>query len=393
MLIDELLERFQKEYDGGLEGVRVFFAPGRVNLIGEHTDYTGGYVFPAALTYGTWAVVRTRQDRRWNLFSTAYPTRVQWDPDGSLVARGWSQYPLGMIQEFASKGDFLGADMLFHGDLPTGVGLSSSASILMVTAVAVRNLLGFSDSISMMELARMAQYVENRYIGVQCGIMDPFAIGLGKADHALLLKTNTLEYQEIPLHLNNYHLVITNSNKKRELADSKYNERREECEKGFMMIRHQIPRTHVLGDVTLEQWSELRSHISSPLLERRLNHVISENTRVLASAEALQRGNLQLFGQYMVQSHKSLSEDFEVTGRELDILVQQSLEITGCIGSRMTGAGFGGCTVSLIHRDYIDSFTSKVRNEYKRATGLQAEFYVCTSASGARELGIERTVE
>lgn len=390
MMIDELLDRFQRQYEGALDGVRVFFAPGRVNLIGEHTDYTGGYVFPAALTYGTWAVVRIRQDRCWNLFSTAYPTRVQWDPDVSLEYSGWSQYPLGIIQEFAQKGQFPGADVLFHGDLPTGAGLSSSASILMVTAVAVRDLMGLSNIMSMIDLAVMAQYVENRYIGVQCGIMDPFAIGLGKADHALLLKTNTMDYQTIPLRLGDYRLVITNSNKKRELADSKYNERREQCEEGFSSVRHLIPDTHVLGDVTLAQWQQIRSHIASPLLERRLHHVVSENARVLSSAEALQRGDIQMFGELMVRSHQSLSQDFEVSGRELDVLVEQSLEVSGCIGSRMTGAGFGGCTVSLVHRDHIHSFTSKVRDEYHRETGLQAEFYVCASADGARELRTER---
>ncbi|WP_027415916.1 galactokinase [Aneurinibacillus terranovensis] len=380
------LHEFHNIFDTSGEEIRLFFAPGRVNLIGEHTDYTGGYVFPAALSYGTWAFARARRDGLFRFASTGFSTRTECFVN-DLVYRtedDWTNYPKGMARQFIERGIGLnGADMLFHGNIPNGAGLSSSASIELVTGVALASI--EQAEIPTVELVKMAQRAENTFIGVNCGIMDQFAVGMGRMGQAMLLKCDTLQYRYVPLELGVYNLVITNSNKRRGLADSKYNERRSECEAGFAAI---LPYTDAasLGDISIETWRKVQHHITDETIRRRVEHVVTENARVLSSMEALQNGDLIEFGERMKQSHISLRDLFEVTGAHLDVLFDSQRQIEGCIGTRMTGAGFGGCTVSLVHRESIDHFKQTVTVQYKTKTGLTPTFYTCDVGAGAREI-------
>jgi galactokinase len=387
-LRNRLLDSFEEAFGAGKEGVRVFFAPGRVNLIGEHTDYTGGYVFPAALDVGTWVVVRPRTDGKFRLVSTHFERRVEFQRSEVLSWRqedDWGNYPKGMVWGLAQQGISVpGCDMLFHGNIPTGAGLSSSASIELATGVALLALAG--EEMPMIRLVQLAQRVENEFVGVKCGIMDQFSVGMGKAGQAMLLKCDTLVYRYVPLVLSEYRLLIANTNKRRGLADSKYNERRRECEIGFEEIRKHLPGVTCLGDVTEEQWGEVAKHVHSPTIRKRLEHVVTENARVLRSTKALEEGDLKVFGQLMIQSHESLRDLYEVTGRELDALFEESRKAEGCIGTRMTGAGFGGCTVSIVHRDQVQEFQERVSRGYQEKTGLTPTFYVCATGDGAREV-------
>lgn len=386
-LSKHLLEQFEQIFGTGKEPLRIFFAPGRVNLIGEHTDYTGGYVFPAAISLGTYALVRHRLDGRFRLASTSFKKQVEFDWNDVVyrLEDEWANYPKGIIRGFLQQGYRLsGCDILFHGNIPNGAGLSSSASIELATAVAL-TILNDID-VSRVELARMAQSVENQFVGVNCGIMDQFAVGMGKTDHAILLNCATLDYRHAPLKLGDYKLVITNTNKRRGLADSKYNERRSECEEGFRIVQQYLPSVSSLGEVTPEQWEKVADQVDSPLIRMRLDHVVNENARVLASVKALEDGNLHEFGRLMIQSHESLRDLFEVTGFELDTLFEEARKIEGCIGTRMTGAGFGGCTVSLVHQDGLEDFQRNVAEGYHAKTGLTATFYICEIGDGAREV-------
>ncbi len=369
---------------------RIFFAPGRVNLIGEHTDYTGGFVFPAALDCGTWLAVRPRTDGRFRFFSTGFDNRVESGGD-ELAYRpkdGWSNYPKGVIWQLKKQGvNPPGCDLIYHGNIPNGAGLSSSASITMVTAYALCALAGAG--LSRIELAKLAQRVENDYLGVNCGIMDQFAVGMGKADHAMLLRCQTLEYEYVPLELGDYRLVIINSNKRRELAESRYNQRRSECEEGFRLVQAHLPHRAGLGSVCVSEWESVRHHIPDGTIRNRLEHVVRENDRVRRSAEALAQGDLRQFGQYMNQSHASLRDLYEVTGSELDALVAAAQAVEGCIGARMTGAGFGGCTVNLVHREQVDEFVRRVTARYESETGLTPAFYFSAIGDGVREIDAE----
>ncbi|SPF36169.1 galactokinase [Candidatus Desulfosporosinus infrequens] len=384
-----LRQTFAKVFGYGERGeeLRIFFAPGRVNLIGEHTDFTGGYVLPAALTYGTWAVVHPRQDRKFRLASTSFAGMVEGDADKVVYqqADGWANYPKGVFNEFMRLGVRLsGYDILFDGNIPKGAGLSSSASIEMVTATALNQVeaLGYT----LVELTQLAQRAENQFVGVNCGIMDQFASGMGRAGHAVLLKCDTLVYRYVPLALGDYQLIITNSNKQRSLTESKYNQRRQECEEGVNILRKHLPGVVSLGNVSLEQWQEVQRYITPPEVYKRLDHVIHENNRTLASTIALETGDIQDFGQHMIQSHESLRDLFEVTGPELDTLFEEARQVEGCLGTRMTGAGFGGCTVSLVHREAVSTFETQVTLGYRGKTGLTPTFYLCDSGDGAREL-------
>lgn len=371
---------------------RIFFAPGRVNLIGEHTDYTGGYVFPAALSYGTWLGIRPRTDRRFRFISTSFAKRVEVEGEELAYQAddGWSNYPKGVIWMLQQEGcQFPGYDFIYHGNIPNGAGLSSSASITMVTALALREMANLPHS--MIDLVRLTQRVENKYMSVNCGIMDQFAVGMGKAGHAMLLRCETLEYQYVPLALGEYRLVIINSNKRRELADSKYNERVAECAAGFAQLQKHLPHIKDLGIVSTDEWERFQAQITDPAIHKRLEHVVRENDRVKRSAAALTKGDLLLFGQYMRQSHESLRDLYEVSGKELDALVAAAWGVDGCIGARMTGAGFGGCTVNLVHREKIEEFKRRVEAEYRAKTGLAADFYHCEIGNGARE--VEKEVE
>nr|WP_242833124.1 galactokinase [Desulfosporosinus acidiphilus] len=382
-----LREQFKKVFNSSAEEIRIFFAPGRVNLIGEHTDFTGGYVLPAALSYGTWAAVRLRKDGKFCLTSTSFDEKVEFDTDrmDHQQEEVWANYPKGVIREFDKFGFRLsGCDMLFDGNIPKGAGLSSSASIEMVTAIAIKELETLD--LSRLKLIQLSQRAENQFVGVNCGIMDQFASGMGKAGHALLLKCDSLAFRNVPLYLGDYQLVLTNSNKPRSLTQSKYNQRRQECEAGEKAILKYLPSVSCLGDVTLEQWESVPKKGFSPEAYKRLDHVVHENARVLASTIALEAGDIETFGKYMVKSHESLRDLFEVTGPELDTLFEESRQTLGCLGTRMTGAGFGGCTVSLVHKEAIADFEAQVTRGYQAKTGLTPTFYSGEIGDGVHEI-------
>ncbi|MHB1653292.1 MAG: galactokinase [Desulfitobacteriaceae bacterium] len=385
--LSTLRQKFEQVFGWSSRSVRVFFAPGRVNLIGEHTDFTGGYVFPAALTYGTWAVVRARQDGRFSLASTSFDKRVEFNENEIEYRQedDWANYPKGVISEFLKLGVHLsGCDILFHGNIPNGAGLSSSASLELVTGMALRVIEDIN--LSILDLVKLAQRAENQFVGVNCGIMDQFAVGMGKAGQAILLKCDKLEYRYVPLSLGDYLLVITNSNKQRSLTESKYNQRWSECETGFKILQQHLPSVSCLGDVSLKEWEKVRLSIDSKEIYKRLEHVVNENARALASTRALEAGELNIFGQYMMESHESLRDLFEVTGMELDTLFAEARQVEGCIGTRMTGAGFGGCTVSLVHKNAVQDFQARVSQGYRAKTGLRPTFYSCDIGDGAREV-------
>ncbi len=384
---EDLLTSFAEAFSfDRLTDVRVFFAPGRVNLIGEHTDYNGGYVFPGALTNGTYMVIKLRDDGEYHLRSANFDTSVvfrnsdlRFDPKDD-----WGNYPKGIIAELAKLGvDLPGATIYFYGNIPNGAGLSSSASIGMVTAYGLTQCSGVD--IDRVTLAKLCQRMENDFIGVSTGLMDQFAVGMGKKDHALFLNTSTLEYDQVPLILKGYKLVITNSNKRRGLADSKYNERRRECEMGLEQLRKKQPNLSHLGEVTEEMFAELGPVIEDELIYRRVRHVVTEDARVLAAVSALKAGELQTFGELMKASHLSLREDYDVTGVELDTLFDLQASAPGCIGTRMTGAGFGGCTVSIVHEEEITAFQTVVSKGYEKKIGYKPTFYVTELGDGVNE--------
>lgn len=387
----DMKKEFTQEY-GYADGVRVFFAPGRVNLIGEHTDYNGGYVFPAALTFGTWAAVSPREDGLYRFRSTNFDSKVETNVSDLSYRKedDWANYPKGVLKELIEMAGeenaelFNGADLLFHGNIPNGAGLSSSASIELVTGLALSTLADLETP--MIELVKLGQRAENRYIGVNCGIMDQFAVGMGKENHAMMLKCDTLEFQYVPVKIDGYKLVITNTNKRRGLADSKYNERRSECEAGLAILRQELPHIKSLGEVSFQQWGNLSSLIEDEVIRRRVEHVITENDRVLAARKALDANDLETFGTLMKQSHESLRDLYEVTGIELDTLFEEASIVVGCIGTRMTGAGFGGCNVSLVEEGAVEAFKESVAKNYTAKTGLEPTFYVCEIGDGAKEV-------
>ncbi|CAA7601398.1 galactokinase [Acididesulfobacillus acetoxydans] len=386
--VGKLRDGFRQAF--GHEGnrpLRFFFAPGRVNLIGEHTDYTGGLVLPAALSNGTWAAVSARNDRVIHLVSEGFAPRVACDLTQDIVNTpedGWANYPKGIIKAFLAMGVVVpGLDICFYGDIPKGAGLSSSASLELVTAVALNILTGAG--LDRLSLVRLAQEVENRFVGVNCGIMDQFAVGLGRKGAALLLNCATLAYRHIPLALGEYRLVITNSGKQRDLGESKYNERRRECEDGFRIIKRYRPELANLGELGHQEWKEVKKYLPAPTADR-VEHVVRENHRVLASAAALEDGDVLTFGQLMLESHRSLRDLYEVTGPELDALYEVARKAPGCIGTRMTGAGFGGCTVGLVEEKRLADFQKQVAREYEARTGLRPIFYPVSVGDGAREI-------
>jgi galactokinase len=385
-----LKEKFGELF-GSAEGTRLFFAPGRVNLIGEHTDYNGGYVFPAALSFGTYALVKPREDRLYRFRSLNFPQQVDVSADQIEYRKedDWANYPKGVLQQLLAYApeqadSYRGADMLFFGNIPNGAGLSSSASIEMATAYALSRLAG--NSIPVIELVKLAQRAENQFVGVNCGIMDQFAVGMGKMNHAVRLNCADLSYEYAPLRLDGHKLIITNTNKRRGLADSKYNERRAECEAGLAILRRVKPGLRDLGALSLDEWEALKGHIEDPVIRARVEHVVSEDHRVLEAVRSLEENDLIRFGQLMIQSHESLRDLYEVTGRELDALVEAALSVNGCIGSRMTGAGFGGCTVSLVREEVVERFKEQVEKRYTEATGLTPTFYVCDVGDGVKEI-------
>jgi len=388
-MIEQLKNQFNEIFQQN-QPTRSFFAPGRVNLIGEHTDYNGGHVFPCALTFGTYAVVALRNDQRIRMYSSNFPDIgiVTLSTEDSLQLQkehDWANYPKGVMKEFIDKGVEInkGFDILFYGNIPNGAGLSSSASIELVTAVTIQAL--FETNFNRIELVQMSQHAENEFIGVSCGIMDQFAIGMGKEDHAILLNCQTLDYQYSPVVLENASLVIANTNKRRALADSKYNERRSECERALSQLQKELS-IQSLGDLTPEQFESYRHLIQNSMDQKRAKHAVYENARTIQAVEKLKQGDIESFGQLMCDSHTSLRDDYEVTGFELDTLVKAAMDQDGVIGSRMTGAGFGGCTVSIVANDKIDEFINEVGKSYTEKTGLIADFYVANVGDGAKEI-------
>ncbi|TSB48628.1 galactokinase [Alkalicoccobacillus porphyridii] len=377
---------FEEKYNG-LSPDRMFFAPGRVNLLGEHTDYNGGFVFPAALTLGTYVIIRLRTDSHYYLSSTNFDQLVSFPAEDLTYKQsdGWGNYIKGVLSAFKEEGYQLpGADILVHGTVPNGAGLSSSASLEMAMAFALSEMTGAHWS--KIELAKICQAVENHYIGVNSGIMDQFAVGLGLEQNAIFLHTATLQYEMVPLELGNYKLVVTNTNKQRTLADSKYNERRSECEDALKELQVQGITLETLSDLTVASWEEFKHLIQDETKQNRVTHIVKENQRVHDAVHVLKNGDLLAFGELMNASHTSLAEDYEVTGIELDTLVRIQQASPGCIGSRMTGAGFGGCTVSLVKETELEHFCKEVERKYTRKVGYAPSFYISSAGDGVREV-------
>ncbi|RWZ58539.1 galactokinase [Halobacillus fulvus] len=384
--MEQLLQVFKEQF--GQAADALFFAPGRVNLIGEHTDYNGGHVFPCALSVGTYAAARKRDDQKLRFYSMNFEDQGIIEADlGELVyeeAHDWANYPKGVLDVFKKAGWDVtsGLDIAFYGNIPNGAGLSSSASIELVTSVVLREL--FALDIDQVEAVKLSQKAENEFVGVNCGIMDQFAIGLGKKDHALLLDCDTLEYKETPVKLSDHVLIIANTNKRRGLADSAYNERRSQCEQAVRELNQEL-EIGTLGELTKEQFEAHKHLIEDPIVQRRAKHAVYENRRTLEAYEKLTNGDIAGFGQLMNESHISLRDDYEVTGKELDALVEAAWN-EGAVGARMTGAGFGGCTIQIVDRDQVDNFIERVGAAYEKGTGLSADFYVVEIGDGARKL-------
>ena len=386
MEIKALKSSFLQSFGERAEQSRVFFSPGRVNLIGEHTDYNGGWVFPCALSFGTYLVIRKRDDNTVK-FATSnfdYKASVDLAKINEKHGKEWVNYPLGVMNQLISRGFKLGGmELYFSGNIPNGAGLSSSASIEVVTAYALNEIFGFG--LDRIELVKLSQKAENEFCGVNCGIMDQFAVGMGKANHAIALECDTLKYELVPVKLGDYRLVIANTNKRRGLADSKYNERRGECDKAVEYLNKVRP-LKLLGELSYDEFANIQDNIKDETVRRRAHHVVSEIQRVKNAVASLKEGALLEFGELMNASHDSLRDDYEVTGIELDTLVEEARKIEGVIGSRMTGAGFGGCTVTLIHKDSVDKFYKEVAENYTRKTGLKPDFYTAEVGDGVKEL-------
>ncbi len=384
MLTDQIISAFNRLYGQGHPKPTLFFAPGRVNLIGEHTDYNNGFVLPCALSFGTYLAIRKINEPFMEFHSDRFSYSAKLPLDDHYIKQGseWVNYPLGVMEMFIRQGLKTGGlQMYYYGNIPPAAGLSSSASIEMVTAFALNNLYGWGYSI--MDLIHLCRRAENEFVGVSCGIMDQFAVGQGKKDHAVFLDCRTLEFSHVPLNIPGYRLVITNTNKRRGLGDSKYNERVGECAKavGYLSAKIDIKS---LGEIDLATFNQYQHLLTDPVILKRARHIVLENERVMKAVNALKNNDLLNFGHLMSQSHDSLRYDYEVTGFELDSLVEISLQQKGVIGARMTGAGFGGCTVALVKEENLEEFISGVTSAYKEKTGLEAVFYLPEIVEGVK---------
>ena len=386
---EKLLEKF-KELFGNANGVSLYFSPGRVNLIGEHTDYNGGHVFPCALTLGTYGAARKRNDRLVHFYSMNLDhlgvIEASLDELVNKKEYNWANYPFGVVWAFAEKGYTLdcGFDMVIWGNIPNGSGLSSSASLEVLTGVILKDLYGI-DALSMTDLALIGQYSENNFNGCNCGIMDQFAVAMGKKDHAIFLDTSTLNYEYAPVVLEDARIVITNSKVKHSLVDSAYNQRRQECTDALSELQSVI-EIKTLGDLDEETFEKHKDAIKDPIRQKRARHAVKENQRTIQAVAALRAGDITRFGQLMNQSHISLRDDYEVSCEEIDILVDLAWTLPGVIGSRITGGGFGGCTVSIVKNDAVDTFTESIGQAYKEKVGHEAEFYIVDIGDGAKRL-------
>ena len=385
----QLVDKFLEIYGEGDEP-GVYFAPGRINLIGEHTDYNGGHVFPCAITVGTYAAARRRTDSDLCLYSLNYPecgmVRSSLSDLAYRQKDGWGNYPKGVVQTFMSKGCRIsgGLDILYYGDIPKGLGIGSSASLEVVPGLLLKELMDLKD-MSLVDIALFSQLAENEYIGTGSGIMDPFTIAMGKKDHAIFLDTSDLSYIYAPLRLPHEKIIITNSQKVRLAVDERYQERRSQCRKALEELQTVIAIRN-LGELTAEVFEQVQEMIGDPVRLRRARHAVTENQRTIQAVEALKKGEIEEFGQLMNASHLSLKEDYEVSCEELDILVEEAWDIEGVLGSRMMGAGFGGCTVSIVENSAANEFISRVGQNYEKRTGRRAEFYVVETGNGAAVL-------
>ncbi|BDF15257.1 galactokinase [[Clostridium] scindens] len=384
---ERFIQKFQELYGKG-GGIRAYFAPGRVNLIGEHTDYNGGHVFPCALTLGTYGIVRDREDRKLRFYSMNFESLgiIETSLDDLVPdeAANWTNYPKGVMWAFEKRGYKLahGMDILIYGNIPSGSGLSSSASLEVLTGLMLKDTFGF-ENLTMVEVALIGQDAENNFNGCNCGIMDQFASAMGKKDHAIFLDTNTLNYEYAPVILKDAKIVITNSKVKHSLVDSAYNDRRNECETALKELQAELP-IHSLGELTQEEFELHKEAIKDPVRQRRAKHAVYENQRTIRAVEALRENDVELFGRLMNESHQSLKEDYQVSCREIDILVDMAQAMPGVLGSRITGGGFGGCTVSIVRNDAVDGFISQIGKTYQEKVGHEAEFYVVDIGDGAK---------
>ena len=383
-----MLVKFQELF-GNLENKEFYFTPGRVNLIGEHIDYNGGFVFPCALSFGTYAICRKREDQNFNLFSINFPEDniINFNINELIKTNVWGDYCKGVIKVIKDNNFNIpfGLDIVFYGNIPNGAGLSSSASLEVLMGTILNTT--FNLNIPMIDIVKYSQKAENEFIGVSCGIMDQFAVGMGKKDHAILLNCDTLDYEYAPISLENASIVIMNTNKRRGLADSKYNERRNSCEEALKDLQNSNININNLCDLSLKEFEEVKHSIKSEEALLRATHAVSENERVLNSIKALKKNDIETFGKLMNESHISLRDNYEVTGFELDSIVKFAWKEPGTIGARMTGAGFGGCAVSIVKNDSIDEFIKNVGKKYKEETGLAADFYIANIGDGSKKLG------
>lgn len=385
----KLLEKFGEVYGEGGD-IREYFAPGRVNLIGEHTDYNGGHVFPCALTLGTYGLARKREDRKLRFYSANFSKlgviETSLDALEPSEAAGWTNYPKGVMWAFGKRGYVFdtGVDFLIYGNIPNGSGLSSSASLEVLTGLMLKDMYEI-DELTMQDLALIGQYSENNFNGMNCGIMDQFASAMGKKDCAIFLDTSTLEFEYAPVKVKDARIVITNSKVKHSLVGSAYNDRRNECETALKDLQKAV-NIKALGELTEEEFEANKDVITSEICRKRAKHAVYENQRTIRAVKALKEDNVDEFGRLMNASHVSLRDDYEVSCKEIDILVDLAWKIPGVIGSRITGGGFGGCTVSIVKNDAVDTFVTTLGEEYKKAVGHEAEFYVVDIGDGAHKI-------
>lgn len=384
-------KRLIKEFTDIFEvpGEALFFSPGRVNLIGEHTDYNGGMVFPCAITFGTYAVVSKRTDPCMRLFSNNFKEKGIIDVALQTLhydkKDDWANYVKGVLYFLQQEGFEIpcGLNILIEGNIPNGAGLSSSASLEVLTGTILKET--FQLPISKLDIIKLSQKAENQFVGMNCGIMDQFIIGMGKKDHAIALDTGTLEYTYAPVQLKQASIIIMNTNKQRGLTDSKYNERRAECEHALSQIQT-VVKIKNLCDLKETEFEKVQHVITSPVERKRARHAVLENIRVKKAIAALEKNDIEEFGAWMNASHISLRDDYEVTGIELDTLVESAWNQSGTIGARMTGAGFGGCAIAIVRNDDIEDFTAAVRREYTQAIGYEPDFYIASIGDGAGKL-------
>ena len=392
MTTQELQAAFEQAY--GKKAEKMYFSPGRVNLIGEHTDYNGGCVFPCALSFGAWLLIAKNEDQVLRFQSLNMPQKyeipiseIKPQPD-----KAWCNYALGCIEIIARRHPEAklqsGYDLLYFGNVPAGAGLSSSAAMEVVTARAFTEEMGWKDADDKKyrtELALIGQACEHEYAGVMCGIMDQFASAQGKKDHAIYLNCDTMEFEHVPVKLEGIKVVITNTHSPHHLDSGAYNDRVRQCKTAVEQICKVKP-IKCLAELTPEDWKEVEGAITDPIAKKRARHVVGEVARTAAAVEALKKGEIAYFGELMTASHVSLRDDYEVTGKELDTLAEAAWQVEGVLGSRMTGGGFGGCTVSLVKDEAIEDFKAFVGKEYEEKTGLKADFYVAEIGDGVMRL-------